>query len=357
MGKKGQTPKTNSIIRALTVLKVLMENSDQSHTLQQKELLDLVKKEDCYSTDKTLRDDLKDLMSFLNPPLEQYIEQKDDFRIVYDRIESASNRITNLKYVHQLSNDDIQVLIDMIQASNEIGDVQKKRFIQFFKKQGSSYYKCYENGVKGIPEYSTLNGDKLQQNKKIFQDAIEHNHKVSFTLNIYNKDGRLVPYRKKKYEVNPYYIVKYMGRYYLLATHDKYKDTHIYRMDLISDAEELKGKRETIRGVDGLDNSSVKDYMIQHLDMFYDKPRTITIKLKNDCYTYLYDSFGINFIWKRKVDEEYDEIEVFASENAMINWALRYRDDVEIVRPLPLRERMFREIQALLEKYEVKGMC
>lgn len=354
MGEKKQTPKTNSVVRALTVLKILQEKTDKDHALEQSAILDyIINDENCYSTDKTLNGDIKNLMMFFNPPSDQYNEQEEDFRIVYDRIGNGTKRITNLRYLHELSKDDLQALIDMTQASTEIGDEQKRRFIRFFEKQGSTYYKCHVNGVKGIPEYSTLNGEMLQQNKHVFQAAIENNHKVRFTLNVYNKEGKFVPCREKKYEVNPYYVVKYMGRYYLLATHKKYKDTHIYRMDLITDAEELEENRETIRGVDGLDNSNPTDYMAQHLDMFYDKPRTITIKLKNDSYTYLYDSFGTHYAWKRKVDEEYDEVEVIASEEAMINWALRHREDVEIVRPLPLRKRLCDEMQALLEKYRV----
>lgn len=42
-----------------------------------------------------------------------------------------------------------------------------------------------------------LNGEILQQNKNVFQAAIENNHKVHFTLNVYNKEGKLVPCREK----------------------------------------------------------------------------------------------------------------------------------------------------------------
>ena len=66
MGEKKQTPKTNSVVRALTVLKILQEKTDKDHALEQSAILDyIINDENCYSTDKTLNGDIKNLMAFL----------------------------------------------------------------------------------------------------------------------------------------------------------------------------------------------------------------------------------------------------------------------------------------------------
>ena len=349
--RKEQTPKTNSIIRALTVLEVLRERTDEKHSIQMKELLDQIREAGGYSTDKTLKEDIHNLKAYYNPVDEDYATKKDAFRIVHDRIGEGTNRITNLRYIHELSNEDVQLLMNMVQSSDEIGKEQKRRYVAFLKKQGSVYYNIHENAPNSITEYSTLDGKNIQHNIDIFCAAMEHNHKAAFMLNVYNKDGEMVPVRERMYEVNPYYVAKYNGRYYLFATHGKHSDTHIYRMDLMTEAMELDEKRESVRGVEELNNSNAREYMMKHLNMFYDRPSKITIKLMNDSYTYLHDAFGDNYTWKRHVDDRYDEVEVVASEEATINWALTHRGDVEIIRPRPVRQKMIEQLQQMLKQY------
>lgn len=345
---------TNSIIRALTLLDILRRNSDVNHKLSQRELLALMKKKDGTCTEKTLRTDLQNLMEILNPPITEYETKKEEFCVLYDGIEEERNRISGVRYIHAFSNDDIELLLVLVQQCSEIGESQQEHIIQNLKELGSRYYTYHTEMLKSVIEYSTRNYEMLSHDIKLISQAILKNCQLSFVFNKYNKDSVLVPVRDKKYIVNPYHIVKYGSGYYLLASHGKSEKTYIYRLDLMTDLEIIDKQRENIRGIKELNNSSAMSYMEKHLNMNYDAPRTIIIKLRNDYYTYLHDAFGNNYTYKRKINEEYDEIEVFCSENAIISWAMQHSSRVEIIRPKSARIEIQKKAEEIWKKYTEK---
>ncbi len=93
--------------------------------------------------------------------------------------------------------------------------------------------------------------------------------------------------------------------------------------------------------------------MDRHLNMFYDEPRTVILKVKNSSrgYTSVHDQFGDKYIYKKKIDDEYDEIEVTASGDAIIDYAIQNSDLVEIVRPKDLRNKLIDRINNIQIKY------
>lgn len=343
---------TNSIIRALTLLDILKRGSDENHKMSQQELLTLMKRKDGKCTEKTLRTDLINLMGILNPPVSEYGEKKDEFRIIYDGIEEGRNRKTGLQYIHAFTNDDLELLLELVQQCAEIEDWRRARIIENLKELGSRHYTYQTEMIRAIPEYVTRDFGSLRSNIKRIAEAIKLNCQLSFTFNKYGKDSLLVPVRTEKYIVNPYYIVKYGSGYYLLASHGKSEKTYIYRLDLMTDIETVNKQRESVRGVKELNNSDAIKYMKRHLYMNYDEPRTIVIKLGKDYYTYLHDAFGSNYKYKGEMDENFDEIEVVCSENAMINWAMQHHEHVEIIRPASAREKIMEKAEEMIKKYK-----
>ena len=59
-----------------------------------------------------------------------------------------------------------------------------------------------------------------------------------------------------------------------------------------------------------------------------------------------YDDYMIS-----EFDEEYDEIEVTVSGNAIIDYAIQYSDLVEIIRPRDLRNKLIDKINSIQKKY------
>ena len=355
--ESNKSPQQNSIIRALKLLDILKSGTDRKHKLTQEQLLTIMKKMDGSCTLKTMRTDLRNLMNAINPILddtgEEYKNHPEDYRIVYDGIEEGRHRMSGIRYIHEFTNDELDLLIGLIKGSGGVSKESVECITAKLKKLGSGYYQYTSDVIQTIPEHNTIDKTFINHNIWIINSAIIYNKQIIFTFNGYGKDGKLVPVREKKYVANPYYVVSYLQKYYMLGTHGKYEDVHIYRLDLMSDIELCDSDRESVRGVPELEHSNAKEYMDRHLNMFYDEPRTVTLKIKNTSsgYTSVHDQFGDKYTYKKKIDDEYDEIEVTASGNAIIDYAIQYSNLVEIIRPKDLRRKLIDKINSIKTKY------
>lgn len=353
-----RTSQQNSIIRALKLLEILKSGTDRKHKLTQEQLLTMMKKMDGSCTLKTMRTDLRNLMNAINPILddtgEEYNDHPQDYRIIYDGIEEGRHRMSGIQYIHEFTNDELDLLIGLVKGSAGVSKENSESITAKLKKLGSGFYQYTSDVIQTIPEHSTIDRTFINQNIWIIKTAIINNKQIVFTFNGYGKDGNLIPVREKKYVVNPYYVVLYHQKYYMLCTHGNYEDVHIYRLDLMSDIELCELDRESVRGVPELEHSNAKEYMDRHLNMSYDEPRTVTLKVNNSSrgYTSIHDQFGDKYIYKKKIDDTYDEIEVTASGDAIIDYAIQYSDLVEIIRPKSLRNKLIDKINNIQTKYK-----
>ena len=200
-------------------------------------------------------------------------------------------------------------------------------------------------------------------------------------FNGYNRNKELEPLRAEKDTVSPYYIVANGGRYYLLACKEIQRDNtperrmSIWRIDLMTELE-IPGWEGQGRGEQALEKRQVKglpqvwneDFPLRHLNMSFDEPIPIVLRIlpsggqrenperRRPDYTFLYDWFGDTFCYQRTdAEPPYgDIVKVVCSPFAMVNWALRYSDRVEVLEPESVRKRVIEKIKKLTEKYEIE---
>lgn len=345
-GKK-KNAQMNSVIRAIRLLEILQNASDNEHTLSQKEILEAMVKVDARCTEKTIRTDLHNLMKALN-------SDRDDngtYRIRYDGIEEGRHRISGVSYVHEFSNDELELIISLLRSSSDLSTKQVNHLEERIRILGSSFYTYHTAAI--IPQHSTIEKEYLKQNMRLIDDAITKNKRISFLFNAYDKEGHLRPVRSKRYLVNPYYVVIYGMKYYLLCTVAEYKNVQIYRLDLMTDMVVTDVERNNIRYIPELQHSNATEYMMRHPNMNFDEPMTIQLKIsKASGYTAIHDMFGTNFKLKREIDEQYDEIEVVGSENAIIDLAIQRPKQIEIIRPSYVRKHLLQRVSELMDIYQ-----
>ena len=343
----------NSIIRAWKLLEILKAHTDADHKLTQTELLGLMKQKEGSCTEKPLRTDLRNLMAVLNPAPEEYGERTDEFRIVYDGIGTeGQDRISGVRYVHEFSNRELELLIELVKSSEDMDREQCALLEDKLKGLGSCYYQYRTDSVKSVPRFSTINKEHLWENLNVIRDAITGNKKISFLFNGYNRDGALSPVRPRPYMVSPYYVLIYGMKYYLLANTEGYENASVYRLDLMSEAKLTDEPRKSIRDVEELKHVSPGEYMERHMNMNYDMPLTVTLKVRSDGYTVLHDCFGDHYTYKRAIDAGHDEVTVVCSQQAILDWAIQFSGRIEILRPRTIRKKILEKAQTLMQQYK-----
>jgi predicted DNA-binding transcriptional regulator YafY len=182
-------------------------------------------------------------------------------------------------------------------------------------------------------------------------DAIAAKHQVSFMYNDVGTDYKLHPRWNMRYVVNPYQIVACNGRFYLIGNYDKYDNVSHFRIDKMTDVEELETKAKPMKKVEGLEHGlNLPKHMAEHVYMFSGPTVNVKMETTRDVFSDITDWFGTDV---KIIEEDSDRLvlRVNCNENAMRYWALQYGPSVEILEPESLRNRIISDIQDMQKRY------
>lgn len=326
-----------------------------------------MKKEKPEISDEELKEGMPKLDLELDESDEENVDQSEKYEALLKRVPP----ITNLRYVHDFSFDELDTIINALYFSKTVNEEERDRLIYKLAKLSSKRYQkkwfsenndrpVIKNIFQGIVNNNDASRTELKKNIALIQSAIDEKVKIQFIMNVYNAERELVPsWTDKKgkailRKVTPYHILVYNDRYYMLANYERYSNLSIWRIDLMSNVKLLEEAGRPKQEIKGMTNTwSGQEYMEQHLNMFYDDPVKVTLKVPNDHYTMMVDWFGNSFVKWKAIDEKYDMVFVTCSEAAMINWAMQYSDVVEVLGPSDVQDAIEKRCRDVLAKLEV----
>jgi len=388
----------NATQRAIQILETLRLMTDEKHPITKAELArclsryrmlvhhNSVKPE----SENTLKSSVDELLLEIDP--HEYREDIDDrYLVKYDgyredrvaqnqRLKAEGGKaaesimeITNLYYQHPFEYSELDKLIEIIAFSDLLSEEEKYAICSKLLKTSSAYYenpfvgkghlKLNPRAVSG--RYSgreSLARKNVAQNLHILQQAMEKMVQVQFTFNRYDAEGSLVPVSEKKHILSPYRLVVYHDEYYCIGLKMDSRKIWHYRVDLMTGIELIKdeeGKPVPVELISGGVPSAIsatewnpQKYMAEHLNMGYDEPQTVRIRIRNTDYTILQHWFGNNYRrLKNKSDDIFDVIEIKTSPSLIVSWALSYGDRVEIL-DSDIRKKIKKQLKKLKEMYK-----
>lgn len=405
MGKR-KLSKAARFERMFKVWEYLKNNTDKEHPTTQAEMRKSPEVSEFIGDKETFNRLIKDMARTMNSDEFGYKPEKDwkiyfhDFKKLYgddaedfdaeadlgseeayDEFADQTMHIDGLYYNRTFSYDEINSIIEGIMATKTLDTKSAGKLIE--KVEQNLTTRFYKKGAKRIckvMEPELADREQLRINLLTIQKAIDNNVQISFRFNGYTYQKKLEPIKDRKDTVSPYYIVASGGRYYLLACKEvvikgkTVRNMSIWRIDLMTDIEipgineqlEIKGiPRIPKKDVENLPQEWTEDFQLKHLNMSYDKPVWITLKIKSPKheddparriradYTFLHDWFGDNFKYvETEKTAPYDDIvKVECSPFAMTHWALQYSDRVEVVAPEEVRNSVMEKIRNLDDKY------
>lgn len=391
--------------RLTNIMKILQEETDEFNTITQPEILELLRDRDCACSERTLTDYLKTIMKELNPEdVDGYVYENasiEDYVIIAKGLEeklkardfglttegSKKLQLRSLRYNQILSFAELNQVIEGVLFLKSIDDESKEKIIRKLITLSSKNFPKYspyisENTrtiskkIAGVFEDSRVDEIALKNNLQVIRTAIEANKgaglKISFYFNGYDENKKLkarvdASGAKLRYVVNPYYIIMYNGKPYLICATEPHDNVAIYRIDLMSeitteikashakDGKMISEKRRPKSEIKGLpmewNSKEASKFQTEHLYMYYGKPESISLKIDKDRYTLLHDYFGDRYQFVEHIDDTWDCIEVECVPDAMISWAMQCSDFVEVLQPESLRQRILGKCKSLAERY------
>lgn len=405
MGKR-KLSKAARFERMFKIWEYLKNNTDKEHPTSQAQMRKAPEVSEFIGDKETFNRLIKDMARTMNSDEFGY-KKEDDWKIYfhdfkkyygdtaetcgdeadfgsdeeYEEFADQTMRIDGLYYNRTFTYDEINSIIEGILSTKTLDTKSAAQLIEKVEQNlTTKFYKKGPKQVCKVMEPELADRKQLSANLLTIQRAIDNNVQISFWFNGYTCQKKLEPVREKKDTVSPYYIVASGGRYYLLACKEvvikgePVRNMSIWRIDLMTDLE-IPGAKEEVekkgwpripkKDVENLPMTWTDDFQLKHMNMSYDKPVWVTLKIKSPKreddparrikadYTFLHDWFGdqFRFVETEKTAPYDDIVKMECSPFAMVHWALQYSDRVEVVAPEAVRNAVVEKIKNLNVKY------
>lgn len=269
-------------------------------------------------------------------------------------------------YKNDFDDAEIRILIDAIKTCSYLATEDVVNIIQKLinlQPKTFEHYKHYREDHMVRDENSLL-----IQNVDHFNEIIRNKNCARITYCNYDLNRRLIPREGYPRVIRPVSMMWSNGFYYLLAYSEKYQNTVNYRMDRITEVEEVKEANN-----DTQDEMNPARYRLRHPVMFSGRMEHIRLLCRengrNHIMNVIMDSFGKLARVRMAADEvvlkytgrtvsEYREegitwleVTVEASVEGVEMWASQYCEDSLIISPESSRERLLQKLRGAVDIY------
>lgn len=364
MDNRGDRSNKKMLERCFRLLEYLRKNTDKDHPTIQARLRESELKP-ILGTNETFNKTVSQLAEALNydkhgvKPEDEWVLVYKAFRDFYgengDDADEMSSSVKDIYFNHIFTNDEVTAIINALRTTKAVSRERAENIIKKLKNRLTSKY--YQEPSYKLNSCEFTDTPRLSENLEIIQEAISDRKMLEFTFNYYGANGKLTPCNC--HSVSPHYIVVNNGRFYLWCSFNKFNNSWVFRIDLMTGVRISVYNKKPLPAEDtahirDLPPEMSDEFKVKHLYMSYETP--LTVKLKNTktlsddelTYTFIHDTFGSNFT---VIDEKEGIVRVRCSEFGIINFALEYNDCVEILDPPELREKIAERVKQLNEKY------
>ncbi|MCR5615383.1 MAG: WYL domain-containing protein [Saccharofermentans sp.] len=271
----------------------------------------------------------------------------DNIRLHYETVQRRTSPIYRNYWLEINEDDDdsftdeeLTFLIDAVQFSRHVShkyatDIIKK----LIALSPNAFSDKFENYKNIDADYHAVKKDFFLNLGNINEASRQHK-KVSFYATKYWTDKKLHKVGDSPIVVSPYRIVIADGNYYLLCSVEGSSVINSFRIDRITEVNVLDQKFSYTAETRKL-LSNPEEYIMQHRYMYPGTAVEVTLSIYRDFLDEAIDSFGTG-ISIEAADETSNclTIHLKSSERDIIDWALRYGEYCEIIKPNYLRNEI-----------------
>lgn len=360
--------RVDSKTAVLAVLDILKKYSDAKHPLSITKILEIMSSEKYAITAN--RDTVKDTLSKIQQFYGDDIIRCETTERSTQDFKNTNTYTYRYYYNRNISDEDLQILIDNIMFSKMITKEKVEEFTKKLKGYASEDFQKKLNYLHMIPDKQyTLNKLTIDNISLIHQVIYENRNRrydkekrIIFNFNGYGSDKELHITRKEPYMVLPLRVCEANHRYYLICYSEGKDNLLHYRIDLMTNLKEqqfcgLERNEKKERLINNLSARTVSEYMSEHLYMFYGDSKLIELEIQKDKgdagMTFLFDAFGANWNVIRE-DNNKVMVSVRCTVDAMKIWVMQYINKVKVIGPFYVKREIDDEIIKSLEAYLYK---
>lgn len=323
---------TNQKLKILYVMQLLMENTDEEHTMSMQTILDALSKMGIDAERKSVYDDIEklklfglDILSRRSEPSGYYIASR-DFEL-----------------------PELKLLVDAVQASKFITEKKSRGLIKKIEGLAGRYEaKELQSQVFVSDRIKTMN-ESIYYNVDKIHSAISSNSKIRYKYCEWTTDKKLEPKKNGNYySVSPWVLMWDDENYYLIAYDDESKEMRHYRVDKMLSIDIMCDKRD---GLEQYKNFDVAAFSRKTFGMFAGEESEIELRFDNRLIGVVIDRFGKEVHINRKEKDTFT-IKLRVNVSAQFyGWLAALGTGVEIISPDEQAERYVEYMSSICARY------
>ncbi len=245
---------------------------------------------------------------------------------------------------------ELRLLIDGVLASKHISEKYSKDLIEKLSVLSNKYFKSNIKHVYSVKDWDKTENKAVFYNIELIDEAIESGKQIKFSYNKFGVDKKL--HKTSTQKSSPYQLILHNQHYYLVALNEKWKNIGHYRLDKITDLQLTDETITPLRSLKGFENGlDYKKYASSLPYMFTDEIKVITFVCEEKIIDHVVDWLGKD-IRIRDLGNGKCEVVASVSPKAMEYWAMQYLNNVEVISPSDLREKIKNNLLSAEEKYK-----
>ena len=325
----------NQKLKILYLLKILMENTDESHALTMAQIIELLQGYGVSAERKSIYDDLEALRTFgvdvgttPDRAVGYYIAERDfslpELKLLVDAVQS-SKFITTKKSLELIGK------IENLASRYEGTQLQRQVFVQ--------------NRIKTMNESIYYNVDFLHT-------AISQNVQIAFRYFSWGLHGERVLRRGgDEYVCSPWALTWDDENYYLVAYDEALQSIKHYRVDKMVRIRLLDAPR---LGEDVFGRFDTAVYSKKIFGMFGGEEKNVTLRCARDLAGVIIDRFGKDSTLIEDGDGFTVTVRVFESPT-FLSWVMGFGARMQVLRPQSTRDALAQQAREVLHLYENDG--
>ncbi len=322
----------NQKLKILYIARLLLEETDEEHTLTTDEIIDRLAEYGITAECKSIYSDIEALTRF-------------GMDIICKRGRSGGYCLVSRSF----ELPELKLLVDAVQSSRFI---TQKKSEQLVKKLGglASRYQAvrFGSGVY-VPNRIRSMNESIYYNIDEIHAAIVADRQISFDYFEYNvKKEKVYRHGGERYHVSPYSLMWNEEKYYLIAF-DGYQGTvKHFRVDKM---ERISPEREHREGDQVLEALDLATYSSTLFGMFGGQSSVVTLRVRDELAGVMIDRFGYEVPMREQGDGSFlMEVPVELSPQ-FYGWLFGFGAEVELISPASAREEYRRLLLSVLRQY------
>ena len=331
-----KTAGNNQKLKILYLMKILLEKTDETHSITMREILESLEAYGVSAERKSIYSDIENLRSYGLDIIGEKEDKAYSYRVVSRQFELA----------------ELKLLVDSIQAARFITAKKSNELIKKLEGLASKYEASQLQRQVYTMERIKTSNESIFYNVDNIHQAIASNVQISFQYfnwdvnkkQVLRKDGAL-------YQVSPWALSWDDENYYLIAFDSAEDKIKHFRVDKMLRIELLSDRREGKLSFQRFDMGA---YAKKMFGMFSGEEETVKILCRNELAGVMIDRFGKD-VMLVKVDAEHFYVNVkVAVSRQFLGWGIALGDGAKIIGPESVVLEVKKEIERLVMQYDLK---